>query len=164
MTLASTAVKTAALLMMAPTALLPMIANAQTLAANTTPTIETAGQIAADICARRGQRGPDCIEREADRIVKEIGARARAETQQARTTTALEEAKIKAIQESRRCIAEISADKQTLLPVVLATKVVATSTEKTLTGDNACKALDEARETLKQRAQATTGRRASLTN
>ncbi len=39
-------------------------------------TVETAGQVAADMCRRRGDNGPDCVRNERNRMMQQIGQQA----------------------------------------------------------------------------------------
>lgn len=59
----------------------------QTANASTLPTLENAGQVAAALCARRGDTSVNCIRLESNKIVEQIGAQARAQLQSAQAVT-----------------------------------------------------------------------------
>ena len=92
-------------------------------AAATLPELEDAGQVAADLCAKRGDTSVNCIRLERNRIVAEIGAqaerdaaRARAEADKARERSANADAqmdcalKVKALTPDERAKAMSAAD------------------------------------------------------
>jgi hypothetical protein len=110
--------------------------NAQQMAsASQLPKLEDAGPVAGQICVKLGKiNDPDCVRNERNRLVALIDAQAKA---------------------SLLCTQRLTQDNQngTLpLAIVLATNVVRSSPEKTLTKANVCEAEAEARATLARRA------------
>ena len=52
--------------------------SAQQMALGGPPTVETAGRIAGEICAKRGDNSADCVRNERNALVSQIGAQANA--------------------------------------------------------------------------------------